>query len=137
MDTVSTAYRPEIRIVYNKLLKETKNVADTVLNLADLIEIKGMKAQGNQVTKLKVKEIVLTHPIDESPEPWPADEAVSPSFDDVEIDTDENDDNDSNDANPGAIEIDANQINGGISEGTTIEWDLTKKLDDDDQMKLF
>jgi topoisomerase-4 subunit A len=96
-----------------------------------------MKAQGNQVTKLKVKEIVLTHPIDESPEPWPADEAVSPSFDDVESDTDENDDNDSNDANPGAIELDLTQTNNAASESTTIEWDLTKKLDDDDQMKLF
>ena len=137
MDTVSTAYRPEIRIVYNKLLKETKNLADTVLNLADLIEIKGMKAQGNQVTKLKVKEIVLTHPIDESPEPWPVDETVSPSFDDVESNTDENDDNDSNDTNPGAIELDLTQTNNAASESTTIEWDLTKKLDDDDQMKLF
>ena len=110
-----------------------------MLNLADLIEIKGMKAQGNQVTKLKVKEIVLTHPIDESPEPWPADEAVSPSFDDIEsdTDTDENDDNDANDANPVAIELDVTQTNDDASESTTIEWDLTKKLDDDDQMKLF
>jgi topoisomerase-4 subunit A len=106
-----------------------------------------MKAQGNQVTKLKVKEIVLTHPIDESPEPWPADEAVSPSFDDIDsdsdsdtdtdTDTDENDDNDANDANPVAIELDVTQTNDDVSESTTIEWDLTKKLDDDDQMKLF
>jgi topoisomerase-4 subunit A len=93
-----------------------------------------MKAQGNQVTKLKVKEIVLTHPIDESPEPWPADEAVSPSFDDIDSDSDENDDND---VNPLAIELDTTQTNNDVSESTTIEWDLTKKLDDDDQMKLF
>jgi hypothetical protein len=38
------------------------------MQLADLIEVKGMKAQGNQLTKLKVKEIVLTHPIDEGKE---------------------------------------------------------------------
>ena len=71
LDVVSTAFRPEARIVFNKLLKETKNLPDQVLNLADLIDVKGMKAQGNQMTKMKVKEIVLTHPIDESPEPWP------------------------------------------------------------------
>lgn len=75
LDVVSTAYRPEVRIIFNKLLKETKNLPDQVLNLADLIEIKGMKAQGNQMTKMKVKEIVLTHPIAESTEPWPEEEA--------------------------------------------------------------
>ena len=75
MDIVSTSYRPEARIVYNKLLKETKNLPDNVINIADLIDVKGMKAQGNQVTKLKVKEITLTHEIDGG-EPWPEDAAV-------------------------------------------------------------
>ncbi|MEY4596249.1 MAG: hypothetical protein RLZZ506_665, partial [Bacteroidota bacterium] len=42
LDVVSTAYRPEARIIFNKLLKETKNLPDQVLNLADLIEVKGM-----------------------------------------------------------------------------------------------
>ena len=63
--------------------------------------------------------------------------AAPAGIDVVESDTDENDDNDSNDANPGAIELDTTQKNDNVSEGTTIEWDLTKKLDDDDQMKLF
>ena len=35
------------------------------------------------------------------------------------------------------IELDLTQTNNAASESTTIEWDLTKKLDDDDQMKLF
>ena len=34
-----------------------------------------MKAQGNQLTKLKVKEIVLTHPI-EGNTPWPSEEVT-------------------------------------------------------------
>ena len=76
LQVVSTAYRPEIRIVFNKQLKETKNLPDQVLNLADLIDVKGMKAQGNQVTKMKVKEILLTHEIAEGKEPWPADESA-------------------------------------------------------------
>ena len=110
LDVVSTAYRPEARIVFNKLLKETKNLPDQVLNLADLIDIKGMKAQGNQMTKLKVKEIVLTHPIDESPEPWPQEEAPEAE---LELDSEE-------------------------AETPTMEWDLSKKEDDNpDQIPLF
>jgi topoisomerase-4 subunit A len=116
MDLVSTAYRPEAKIVYNKLLKETKNLPDNVVNLADMIDVKGMKAQGNQMTKLKVKEIVLTHAIDEGKEPWPQDEVVE-------------------------IESEENEIIGSDEDGDspTMEWDLTKKSDDEDndQMKLF
>jgi topoisomerase-4 subunit A len=117
MDLVSTAYRPEAKIVYNKLLKETKNLPDNVINLADMIDVKGMKAQGNQMTKLKVKEIVLTHPIDEGKEPWPEDEVV-------------------------VTETIENEIEEADEQGdtTTMEWDLTKKNDEDedsDQMKLF
>ena len=117
MDIVSTAYRPEAKIVYNKLLKETKSLPDNVVNLADLIDVKGMKAQGNQMTKLKVKEIVLTHPVDESPEPWP-DQKPKESINEEEVEILEEDE-----------------------EGPTpsMEWDLTKKEEEDneDQIKLF
>jgi topoisomerase-4 subunit A len=113
LDVVSTAYRPEARIIFNKLLKETKNLPDQVLNLADLIDVKGMKAQGNQLTKMKVKEIVLTHPIDESPEPWPQD---------VAADTDNE------------IELDPIED----AQTPSMEWDLSKKEDDNpDQIPLF
>ncbi len=86
------------------------------MNLADMIDVKGMKAQGNQMTKLKVKEIVLTHPIDEGKEPWPEEE--SPATTD---------------------EIDA-EIDSEDGDAPTVEWDLTKKPEDnedEDQMKLF
>jgi topoisomerase-4 subunit A len=92
MDCVSTAYRPVVRIVYNKLLKETKNLPDNEVSLADFIDVKGMKAQGNQLTKLKVKEIVLTHPIEGS-EPWPEDQPLDLS--DGEASHDDSDDGDS------------------------------------------
>jgi topoisomerase-4 subunit A len=110
LDVVSTAYRPEARIIFNKLLKETKNLPDQVLNLADLIEVKGMKAQGNQMTKMKVKEIVLTHPIDESPEPWPQQEEPEPVDQSAEEE----------------------------AELASMEWDLSKKEDENpDQSPLF
>jgi len=117
MDIVSTAYRPEAKIVYNKLLKETKNLPDNVVNLADLIDVKGMKAQGNQMTKLKVKEIVLTHPIDESPEQWPDQKPTEPTEE-------------------GEVEILEDDEAGPTP---TMEWDLSKKEDEDnqDQIKLF
>ena len=75
LDVVSTSYRPEVRVVFNKLLKETKNLPDNIFNIADMIDVKGLKAQGNQVTKFKVKEITLNHEIDGG-EPWPEDAAV-------------------------------------------------------------
>ena len=115
MDVASTAYRPNIKIIYNKLLKETKNLPDNEIQLADFIEIKGMKAQGNQLTKLKVKEIVLTQPL-EGEETWPVEEKP------LALDDDDSDGND--DGEEG-------------SDGTTIEWDLTKDDEEEDQMKLF
>jgi topoisomerase-4 subunit A len=117
LDVVSTAYRPKIKIIYNKLLKETKNLPDNEIQLADFIDIKGMKAQGNQLTKLKVKEIVVV-PQDEIEEQWPEElnqvEIGEAEMDDEEEDSDE------------------------ATDGTTVEWDLTKKDDEDEeQMKLF
>ena len=111
MDVVTTAYQPEVRIVFNKLLKETKNLPDNIVPLTDFIDVKGMKAQGNQLTKLKVKEIVLTHPI-EGKEPWPEDQK------------EENED----------VEL---EIDDASEEGNapTMEWDVTKT--DDDQPSLF
>jgi topoisomerase-4 subunit A len=119
MDTVSTSYRPEVRIIYNKLLRETKNLPDNLVNIADLIDVKGMKAQGNQMTKLKVKEIVLTHEIDGG-EPWPIEEGDMPV-----IDLD------------GIVDFDSDSDSDG--DAPTIEWDILPKKDDEDdsQIKLF
>lgn len=70
LDVVTTAFKPEILISYNKRLKETKDLKDKKVRLDKFIEVKGMKAVGNHLTKLKVKEVTLTHPIAGS-EPWP------------------------------------------------------------------
>jgi topoisomerase-4 subunit A len=118
MDVVSTAYKPIAKIIYNKLLKVTKNLPDNEIEIADFIDVKGMKAQGNQLTKLKVKEVVLTHSI-EGEEPWPED--------DIQPDTEVDDDDDPDDSG-----------DDGSSDGTTVEWDLTKKDEDNEgQLPLF
>ncbi|PHR30874.1 MAG: DNA topoisomerase IV [Fluviicola sp.] len=113
LDAVSTAYRPRIRVVYNKLLKATKNLPDTIIEIDEFIDIKGMKSQGNQITKLKVKEIVLDHDI-EGDIPWPEPEKVP------------------------TPQIEGNSESKEDEISPTVEWDLTKDDDDDDdQPKLF
>ena len=114
LNVVSTAYQTEVKIVYNKLYKETKNLPDNIVQTNNVIEIKGMKAQGNQLTKLKVKEIVLTHPI-EGAEPWP-EEVKKPAEESSKIE-------ESSD-----------------SPSTTMEWDIesnSDKKDGYDQISLF
>ena len=70
LDVVTTAYKPVINISYNKRLKETKDLKDKKVKLDEFIEVKGMKSVGNQLTKLKVKDITLMHPIGGA-QPWP------------------------------------------------------------------
>mgnify|MGYP005821750209 CR=1 FL=1 len=89
LDVATTAYEPEVKIVYNKLLKATKSLPDRIVRLDELIDVKGMKSQGNQIEKLKVKEIELTHPVEGST-PWPDE-------DDSDDDQDDDSDDDSND----------------------------------------
>ena len=76
LEVATTAYKPEVRIIFNKQLKATKNLPDRIERLDEFIDVKGMKSQGNQLTKSKVKEVELTHPI-EGDEPWPDDEEDS------------------------------------------------------------
>jgi topoisomerase-4 subunit A len=111
LDVATTAYEPEVRIIYNKLLKETKNLPDNIVPLTDFIDVKGMKAQGNQLTKLKVKEIVLTHPM-EGKEPWPEDNQTDDNTEDL------------------SLESIAEE-----GETPTMEWDVTPN--EDDQPSLF
>lgn len=113
LDLVSTAYKPKARIIYNKLLKATKNLPDTIIEIAEFIDIKGMKAQGNQLTKLKIKEVIPETPED-GEEPWPEENPVV-------LDSAEESD-------------EMEEIEEG--ESPTMEWDITKD-DEDDQPTLF
>ncbi len=108
LSVVSTAYRPKARVVYNKLLKATKNLPDTLIDLADFIDVKGMKAQGNQLTKLKVKEVLLEE-LEEQDLLWP-DEMEDEVEDITEV--------------------------GDGDESVTMEWDINKE-EDSNQPSLF
>lgn len=114
LDAVSTAFKPRFRVVYNKLLKSTKNLPDTIIEFEEFIDVKGMKAQGNQITKLKVKEIVLDHPIG-GDEPWP-----EPENEVIEAEENNSDSNDDDEEG-----------------GVTMEWDMNDTDNDPDQGKLF
>ncbi len=111
LDVATTAFEPEVRIIYNKLLKETKNLPDNIVPLTDFIDVKGMKAQGNQLTKLKVKEIVLTHPI-EGKNPWPEESKNEEGSEELSLE---------------ALSEDG--------EAPIMEWDVT--LGEEDQPSLF
>ena len=75
LTVASTQYLPKVKIEFNKRLKETKDLSDKVEELNALIDLKGMKAQGNQLTKLKVKDVVLLPPLEN--EQWPVEQEVS------------------------------------------------------------
>jgi topoisomerase-4 subunit A len=59
LSVVSTAYKPKLNVSFNKRLKETKDLEDKVFELNEVIDVKGDKAQGNQLTKLKIKQVDL------------------------------------------------------------------------------
>lgn len=162
LSTFSTAYEPQATIIFNKQLKETKNLPDKIIDIADFIEVKGMKAQGNQLTKYKVKEVLLNHDIQNMDKPWPQDEKVEAIIENVSNEP-VNTNKDSEKANRKVKEVKKKSttvkaetskviINKGESKkktatnktkevedtSNTIEWDLTDKgADDDDQMTLF
>jgi topoisomerase-4 subunit A len=119
LDAVSTAYKPRFRVVFNKLLKATKNLPDEVIEFEEFIDIKGMKAQGNQITKMKVKEIIADHAI-EGEEPWPEPEKEeTPEIDEV-------------------LENSETDAGSDDDQPQKMEWDVSKEEDEDsDQAKLF
>jgi topoisomerase IV subunit A len=79
----TTQVNPRILISFNKHLKATKNLPDKEELLNSFIDIKGLKAQGNQLTKLKVKSVELLP----SAEDWPKEQedSLESSSDDEEI----------------------------------------------------
>ncbi len=62
LELVSTDYLPQIEIVFNKLRGKDQKPAQ-IVNVAEFISVKGIKAVGNQLTSEKVKQISLLEPI--------------------------------------------------------------------------
>ena len=166
LSTFSTAYQPQATIVFNKQLKETKNLPDKIIEIADFIEVKGMKAQGNQLTKYKVKEVLLNHDIQNLDKPWPQEEKVEAIIENVGHESvKKNKDSEIENSKVKEVKkkstiVKADNLKVKTSKGelkkktvanktvkktkeaedtsNTIEWDLTDKgSDDDEQMTLF
>ena len=144
---ISVDYMPKVKISFNKRLKETKDLEDKIVSLNEIIDVKGDKAQGNQLTKLKVKDITL---VDIFPgEEWP--EEIIPSetlelkddSENVESNTDEINSTNNVDAPNNKILEEKENINLDTNSETSIEleWDVkdedNKESDEDGQMKIF
>ncbi len=138
MAIVTTAYKPKAKIIFNKRLKETKDLPDKELHLEEFIDIKGQKAQGNQLTKLKVKEIELLHAI-EGDEPWPEVEYEEELEDDILDDQEDgqidNDSEDESSTDEGPIEVEWDLT--GEDEQPKIKKNPIKDPEDEDQTSLF
>ena len=161
LSAFSTAFDPEVTVVFNKQLKETKNLPDKIIQLGDFIEVKGMKAQGNQLTKYKVKEVLLNHAISEGKTPWPEEQdseikndIASESVEELKndkIDTESDKQNNEKEnlsektvksKTPEEMKLEKTKLKKASKPKkdkgpTTVEWDLTNKNSKDDQMKLF
>ena len=144
---ISVDYMPKVKISFNKRLKETKDLEDKIVSLNEIIDVKGDKAQGNQLTKLKVKDVTL---VDIIPgEEWP--EEIIPSetleikddSENIESNTDENNSTNNVDAPNTKILEEKENINLDTNSETSIEleWDVkdedNKESDEDGQMKIF
>ena len=144
---ISVDHMPKVKISFNKRLKETKDLEDKIVSLNEIIDVKGDKAQGNQLTNLKVKDVTL---VDVIPgEEWPEEIISSETLelkddsDNVESNTDENNSTNNIDAPITKISEEKENINLDTSSETSIEleWDVKnekkKETDEDGQMKIF
>lgn len=130
LEAVSTAYQPKIKIIFNKRLKETKNLPDKEVRLDKFIDVKGMKSQGNQLTKLKVKEIELVGPI-EGDVPWPEPEKKPETKESVDTDDDNEEVN-----SEGPVEVEWD-LTGDDKEEKPKKGNPIKDEEDDSQASLF
>ena len=59
LSLIAVDYNPKVKISFNKRLKETKDLEDKIVSLNEIVDVKGDKAKGNQLTRLKVKDLSL------------------------------------------------------------------------------
>ena len=159
LSLVSIDYKPKVKISFNKRLKETKDLDDKLVALNEIVDVKGDKAKGNQLTRLKVKDITLLEV--ESGEEWPEEEMPteeSAVIEDVETSTNKVNiqeiptDNISNTSdelttdlneNKGQKKIENIKIDTNSEGPIEMEWNVDSSsnngedLDEDGQMKIF
>jgi len=88
MKVLSTQYQPKAQIIYNKHLKATKHLPDKEVLLNNIIDVKGVRAQGNQLTNLKVKDVRAL--MREDDPQWP-EETIEEQNEDISADQEAND----------------------------------------------
>ena len=66
LEIISTDWKPVIELVFNKLRNKDQKPNQQII-VEDFINIKGIKAQGNKLTNLKIKQINLLEPIEYFP----------------------------------------------------------------------
>jgi topoisomerase IV subunit A len=136
----STQFNPKVSVTFNKRLKETKDLEDKIYELNGIIDVKGVKAQGNQLSKLKIKDISLL-PTEEDEE-WPDlnEETITvennKQIAESAIITEE-EDNSLKDETPVIVNEEINE-----EKSVNVEWSIDNKTNDDDldeegQMKIF
>jgi topoisomerase IV subunit A len=106
LEIVATDYRPMAKIVYSK-----RSLESSSLNFEEFIAVKGIKAQGNLLTKEKIKYIDLLDPLPYEP----------PELENLEVES-EAIGSDSNDEKPVVRDLDV---------------DSPKTTDNDGQITLF
>ena len=93
IELVTTQHKPVVDLVFAKV-KGVEREPETV-DLEEFISVKGIKAQGNQLTTYKVKQINLQPPVEESSldsPPVGGHNAQEPSFDSAQEPPEEPDD---------------------------------------------
>ena len=142
---VSVDYRPKVIISFNKRLKETKDLKDKIVDINKVVDVKGDKAKGNQLTRLKVKEIKLMD-VDEK-DYWPDVEEISDSI--VPKDSKNSIEEDEKIVNKPVVDIISKEESQALNVDTNtegpveLEWDVNfdkdkdADKDADGQMKIF
>jgi topoisomerase-4 subunit A len=82
LEVVSTDYIPQIEIEFKKTRGKERR-SNEVVNLEDFISIKGIKAQGNQLTSDQIKQIDLIEPLPSDKE---SEEVIVPEIEDKKED---------------------------------------------------
>lgn len=126
LEIVSTDWRPMAEVVFTKL--RNKDQKDNLqVNLEEFIAIKGIRAQGNQLTTDKIKQINLLEPLPyDAPEELPAVE--------IEVVDEETVSTNKSEATPKASKkVPKDNVSKSNLNGNTDELDI----DDEGQITLF
>ena len=138
-------YQPKVKISFNKRLKETKDLNDKIVDINNIVDVKGDKAKGNQLTRLKVKEITLMDVMEDGH--WPVEEEPVLITADEATDSVESNDTieDEKVINQTVVDTISNEESEELNVDTNseapveLEWDVDndKAADEDGQMKIF